>query len=148
MLRLSFIKWQNNPKYDNLSQFSQIADRGGGGGGGGSNVSISLFLRLPFEMRRDKENERKRVQMQRFQELGQRERGIREEQGEGEETRTDDHPRSESALRQVGSEQQTFDRQENQEKILNRFSRKIPSPSQSSPSPHLESIPPSAGHHL
>ena len=79
--------------------------------------------------------------MQRFQELGQRERGIREEQGEGEETRTDDHPRSESALRQVGSEQQTFDRQENQEKILNRFSRKIPSP-------HLESIPPSAGHHL
>ena len=50
---LTFIKWQNNPKYDNLSRIFHIFLTASGEGEGGSSQAVSLtafrsfFLTLP-----------------------------------------------------------------------------------------------------
>ena len=46
---LSFIKWQNNPKYDNLSRFFYIylTASGEGGGGEGGAAFSQLYVLTP-----------------------------------------------------------------------------------------------------
>ena len=45
---LSFIEWQNNPKYDNLSRIFYIFLTASGEGGEGSTQAVSLTAFFPF----------------------------------------------------------------------------------------------------